>query len=391
MMYARRWAQTWLAIGFLWFLVAIALAPSNKIYQQGLVAFLWLPTLVLLWSARGVLLEVWNAQRALCVSIILLLGWSALSLTWANTEDAGRELKRLLYITVFLLFFPLLASAGISRLIQLLRWGSIGLAVAAVYSIIHFYSLPWQLWTTRLEGVGEISHPILGAYVIGVAIVCLLHWPPQQRWFQMLWGLAVLCLGAFVMLCQSRGAALGLLLALVAMPVWCRDRRSFLIAGAALLAAAVGFALMHGLILERGASYRPEIFHASMQLIAEHPWTGLGLGSFYVIPASGIQFDHTHNMFSHIAIELGIPGMLLWIVVWLCVLRESWRARSTDFGKGMMGLWLFSTLAMQFDAASLTGTPRAEWFISWLPVGLAFALVWVHARRPGCDKISGSI
>ncbi|PRA60659.1 polymerase [Pseudomonas sp. MYb187] len=391
MMYARRWAQTWLAIGFLWFLVAIALAPSNKIYQQGLVAFLWLPTLMLLWSARGVLVEVWNAQRALCVSVILLLGWSALSLTWASTEDAGREFKRLLYILIFLLFFPLLASVGISRVIQLLRWGSIGLAAAAAYSIIHFYSPSWQPWTSRLEGVGEISHPILGAYVIGVALVCLLHWPPQQRWFQVLWGLAVLCLGAFVVLCQSRGAALGLLLSLVAMPVWCRDRRSFLIAGAAIIAAAAGFVLMHALILERGASYRPEIFHASMQLIAEHPWTGLGLGSFYVIQASGIQFDHTHNMFTHIAIELGIPGMLLWIAVWLCVLRESWRARSTDFGKGMMGLWLFSTLAMQFDAASLTGTPRAEWFISWLPVGLAFALVWVHARRPGCDKISGSI
>ena len=33
MMYARRWAQSWLAIGLLWFVVAIALAPSNKVYQ----------------------------------------------------------------------------------------------------------------------------------------------------------------------------------------------------------------------------------------------------------------------------------------------------------------------------------------------------------------------
>ncbi|MNJ19055.1 O-Antigen ligase [compost metagenome] len=314
-----------------------------------------------------------------------------LSLAWASTDDAGRELKRLLYITVFLLFFPLLGSVGSPRLIQLLRWGSIGLAVAAAYSIVHFYSPPWQHWSYRLEGVGEISHPILGAYVIGVAMVCLLHWPPQQRWFQLLWVVSVLCLGAFVVLCQSRGAALGLLFCLVAMPLWCRSRGSVLISAATLVAAVVGFALLHTLILDRGMSFRPEIFRASLQLVAEHPWTGLGLGSFYTVSAAGLQFDHTHNMFTHIAIELGIPGMLLWIAVWLCVLRESWRARSTDFGKGMMGLWLFSTLAMQFDAASLTGTPRAEWFISWLPVGLAFALVWVHARRPGCDKISGSI
>jgi hypothetical protein len=41
-------------LGLVWFLAAIALAPSNKVYQQGLVLFLWLPTLVLAWSARQV-------------------------------------------------------------------------------------------------------------------------------------------------------------------------------------------------------------------------------------------------------------------------------------------------------------------------------------------------
>ncbi|MGH8379583.1 O-antigen ligase family protein [Pseudomonas sp.] len=390
MMYARRWAQTWLATGLLWFLVAIALAPSNKLYQQGLVLFLWLPTLVLLWSARGALVDLWRAQRALCLSVFLLLLWSAVSLSWASAEDAGREFKRLLYVAFFLLFFPLLASASLSRLIQLLQWGGIGLGVAALVSIVQFYGVQGHPWVARLSGIGEISHPILGAYVMGAAIVWMLHWPPQQRWFQVLWALSLLCLGAFLVLCQSRGAALAVLISLVAMPLWCRDRRSCVIAGATVVAAILGFVTMYSLIMSRGSSYRPEIFEVSLQMIALHPWTGLGLGAFYRVLAVGQQFDHTHNMFTHIAIELGIPGMLLWLGVWLCVLREIWRARSTDFGKGLIGLWLFSTLAMQFDAASLTDTPRAEWFISWLPVGLAMALVWVHARRPGCDKISGS-
>lgn len=390
MMYARRWAQTWLAIGFLWFLVAIALAPSNKIYQQGLVLFLWLPTLVLLWSGRDVLGELWRTQRGLCLSVLLLFLWSALSLSWASGEEPGREFKRLLYIAFFLLFFPLLANAGFARLIQMLQWGGIGLAFAAAISIVQYYGVQGNPLTYRMVGIGEISHPILGAYVIGAAIVWMLHWPPQQRWFQVLWAISLLCLGAFLVLCQSRGAALGLLITLVAMPLWCRDRRSCLISGGAISAAVLGFAFMYTQIMLRGTSYRPEIFQASVEMIAAHPWTGLGLGSFYQVVVLGTPFDHTHNIFTHIAIELGIPGMLLWLAVWLCVFREIWRVRSTLFGKGLMGLWLFSSLAMQFDAASLTGTPRAEWFISWLPVGLAMALVWVHVRRPGCDKISGS-
>ena len=35
-----RWAQVWMATGLLWFLLAIAFAPTNKIYPQGLAAFL---------------------------------------------------------------------------------------------------------------------------------------------------------------------------------------------------------------------------------------------------------------------------------------------------------------------------------------------------------------
>jgi hypothetical protein len=69
------------------------------------------------------------------------------------------------------------------------------------------------------------------------------------------------------------------------------------------------------------------------------------------------------------------------------VLREAWRARDTLLGRGVLGMWVFSFLAMQFDAASLTGTPRAEWFISWLPIGLAGVLVWARAKPGACDKV----
>ena len=37
-MQETRWAQAWMTIGLLWFLLAIAVAPTNKVYQQGLVA-----------------------------------------------------------------------------------------------------------------------------------------------------------------------------------------------------------------------------------------------------------------------------------------------------------------------------------------------------------------
>lgn len=374
MFYEKRWVQAWLGVGFAWFLAAIALAPSNKLYQQGLVLFLWLPTLLLAWPARHVFAQAWRRQRALWASIALLLAWSATTLVWSSTEEGSREIKRLVYILVFLMAFPLLAQLGAERCRIILRVGGLLLAIAAVVSIYRFYSVIGYPFYIRLEGIGEISHPILGAYVIGTAIVWLLYDCPRNRGLQLGWLAALACLGAFVALSQSRGALVSLAITVLLTPLWYRSRFNNLLAFGVLVAGAAAIYVAYDLIMQRGASYRPEIFQVSLQMIGEHPWAGLGLGAFYRVEAAGLQFDHTHNMFTHVAVELGLPGMLLWIAVWLFTFGEIIRARSTPFGKVLLSLWVFSTLAMQFDAASLTGTPRAEWFISWLPVGLAMLL-----------------
>ncbi|MDH0731057.1 O-antigen ligase family protein [Pseudomonas sichuanensis] len=390
MLYEKRWAKAWLGLGFVWFLAAIALAPSNKVYQQGLVLFLWLPTLGLAWSARQVFIEAWRRQPALWLALLGLLAWSAVTLAWSTAEDVSREGKRLLYIVLFLMAFPLLAQAGIDRIWRLLMLGGGLLALAALISVVRFYGLQGQPLVTRIEGIGEISHPILGGYVVAAAALWLLYGNPRQRGLQLAWALALACLGAFVLFSQSRGAALALVATVILAPLWHRTRSSALFALLAALATAVAFYLMYGLITQRGSSYRPEIFQAAMQMISEHPLTGLGLGAFYRVQAAGQEFDHTHNMFTHIAVELGLPGMLLWTAVWLFALGEIVRARATLFGKVLFGFWVFSTLAMQFDAASLTGTPRAEWFISWLPVALVMLLPWAHERQQPCGKIAGS-
>lgn len=390
MLYQKNWAQAWLGLGLVWFLAAIALAPSNKVYQQGLVLFLWLPTLVLAWSARGVLVQAWRRQPALWRSVLLLLAWSGLSLAWSPAEEPGRELKRLLYILVFLLAFPLLAQFGQARIRQLLQLGSVLLAIAALLSIINFYGLQRTPLLVRLAGIGEISHPILGAYVIGSAVLLMLYEPPRQRGLQLLWLAALACLGAFAILSQSRGAILALVITVVMAPLWFRDRHSRVFSVLALLATGLAFLAVYDLIAQRGSSFRPEIFHAVVEMIAAHPWAGLGLGADYKVSAVGMHFDHTHNMFTHVAVEVGLPGMLLWVMVWLFTLGEIVRARGTLLGKVLLGFWVYSTLAMQFDAASLTGTPRAEWFISWLPVGLAMLLPWGRAENDACGKIAGS-
>jgi O-antigen ligase len=380
-MYSNRWAQALLSAGLLWFLLAIAFAPANKVYQQGLVALLWVPCIALAWSGRARLGEAWRGQRLL-FSLLLLLGlWAAISLFWSRAAESDRELKRILYIAFFVLFFPILADTKPERVMRLMQWAGVGMGIAALVSMIKFFGIHHNAWRARVEGIGELSHPILGAYVIGVSVIWTLLWPPRSRSLQVVWCLVLIVSSAFVVMSQSRGAVLALFFTVVALPIWWRHRRAFYLSAAAVTVAVIGFILLEPLMMARGSSYRPEIFAAVLKMIELHPLTGLGLGSEYnVVVADGMRFDHSHNLFTHIAIELGIPGMLLWAGIWLTVLWQAWRVRETDFGRGMIGIWVFSTLAMQFDAASLTGSPRAEWFISWLPIGLAGLLVWARGE-----------
>jgi len=389
-MQETRWAQAWMAIGLLWFLLAIAIAPSNKVYQQGLVVLLWLPAIIFSWATRSRLKVMLYEQRWIYLPMLGLVIWALISLSWTNAADIGRETKRLLYILVFLLFIPVFANGRPERVIRVMQWGGIGLALTALVAITKFYAVDGNALIARAEGLGELAHPILGGYVIGLAAVWMILWAPRTGWMQVVCAIALAFLGVFVLLSQSRGAGLAMFITILAMPIWCRDRRSRIVAAAALIVAMLAFWFFEALVVARGVSYRPQILMASLQMIAEHPWRGLGLGADYKVFTEGQYFDHAHNLFTHVTIVLGLPGLLLWCALWFAVLREAWKVRETLYGRGMIGIWLFSTLAMQFDAASLTGTPRAEWFISWLPVGLASVLVWARAKPDACDKISRS-
>ena len=71
---------------------------------------------------------------------------------------------------------------------------------------------------------------------------------------------------------------------------------------------------------------RPQWWQTSLELIQQYPLTGIGLGRFrYEYQTSGPpeQYNvpyHAHNIYLHIAVEHGIPSLLLflWIVAIIC-------------------------------------------------------------------------
>lgn len=391
-MYERRWIQLTLLTGLLWFLVGIAWAPSNKLYQQGIALGVWLPAFVALWGSRNLWLTLWRENRLFCTALLAWCVWAALSLFWTEAEEPLKSLKRIVYVMLFLVVFPMLQAVRPHAIGWLLRVSTIGLALAALWSLyLHFYSHV-RPFGERLGGIGEAAHPILGGYVMALAAVWGLQFIPRGLLARAVWALVLLMLFGFVVLTQSRGACLALLFSVLSMPIWSSGRRAWLIAGGVAGAASIGFLLFNSWFMQRGVSYRPEIFVESVKMIFQHPWQGLGVGTDYrvVTVSYPTGFDHSHNLLTHVGIELGLVGLLLWLAVWLCTLLVGWRERATLEGRLLLGSVMLASVAVQTDAASIWGTPRAEWFLTWLPVGLALALVARAAsvKMPACAEMA---
>lgn len=382
-----------ITLGFLWFLLGVAWAPSNKVYQQVLVALLWLPGLLALGMFHRRLLQIWSGNWMFCFILVLFLIWAALSGLWTAADEPARELKRVLYVGLFLVSLALLSAHHPERIWQGLAVAFVGLALACSASIYLFYVHDMQPLSARLEGIGQVGHPILGAYVMALAVIWGALCKPSGIWQSVVWGLLMLFALAFVLLGQSRGAMLALIAGISALLLLRGGRLMWM--GSLVIAAAcwIGYVFFAPFIVARGLSYRPEIFQASLEMFMQRPLLGLGIGADYRVVTFNYPegFDHTHNGFTHVAVELGLPGVLLWFCLWLSAFHIAWQQRFSTEGRLLLGTLVVSLVALQFDAASLWGTPRAEWFVTWLPLALTLALIAQpqNARlRPASIEVS---
>ncbi len=84
--------------------------------------------------------------------------------------------------------------------------------------------------------------------------------------------------------------------------------------------------------------FRLSLWQASLNMIRDHPWFGVGLDNFlyeyrgsYILEAAwrDPNLSHPHNLFLDFATRIGLPGLLagLWLIVTLA--RMLWRLRPT--------------------------------------------------------------
>ena len=127
-------------------------------------------------------------------------------------------------------------------------------------------------------------------------------------------------------------------------------------------------------------SERPQWWRTSLQLIQQHPLTGIGLGRFrYEYQRNGPpeQYEtpyHAHNIYLHIAVEQGIPSLLLflWMVAIICRSVSTIRQINDFWGIGLfIGASGFLISALVYGLADNILHQRTV-LLFWFIIGIIF-------------------
>jgi putative inorganic carbon (HCO3(-)) transporter len=207
--------------------------------------------------------------------------------------------------------------------------------------------------------------------------------------------LLALVSAAVLLLCQSRSACIGILVAVVVM-AWLRwpGLRWEMAAGLLALAAVLlyvgsqtnldslsaspgpqgstAFTSMQSLV-DRG-----EIWESALSIIQDFPLTGTGLGTFrrqvYVdnpVPGANhtTNIGHAHNVFLQVALDLGLPGLVAYLALVGIAIWIGWRAARMPGPR-----------EVEAPPASASGekNPVMRGEFRWLGLGIVGSLVAFH-------------
>lgn len=373
-----RIAEAMLGIGVLWSIGGVMLTPTMKFYSQMIVLFVYLPSLWLCIVRRQELGHLLRAHREMWV-LLALFGWAVLSLLWSKGGgDPLGELKGVSLFMLLILGWVLWGRADERRL----RLAMLSLAlVIGIYSMAALILKP-HYGGGRLNGFGGfLDNPNAAAYSIAFVTVMCVPLLPRRGWQQLPWVILLAVSLAYVVLCGSRGALLALMVTAIFSLSLVPGRIAKLLPLLLLLGGAILLVVEPGL-MARGDSQRFELLRNAWAQIQQHSWLGVGLGADYSVSSGSSTFRNgAHNFLAHTALQYGVPALLVFLLLWGMIGLHAWRCRTRALGLSVMLLWVFSSVAMQFDVFSLWERTRAMWLMPWVVILLGLCLErWPQVR-----------
>jgi putative inorganic carbon (HCO3(-)) transporter len=327
--------------------------------------------------------------------LIIVLGISVFYAVESHTRD-NRGL--MLAVASYLMLGALVAIAGIVGTNWLFKFPFLRTFLNQIPRVLD--SLPdAELGFHPNEVAGTL------VWFVPLQVACL-AFQPKEYWDSninkklfrgLLLGSTLLTIGTLV-LTQSRGGWFGVILALLVM-MSMADRRGILVVGGLTLALilvvlSVGPSrFMETLarwqtqtgVKELSLSFRLEMWKTALQGIDDFFFTGMGLGAFRRIAPllypmnidPGYPFGHAHNHLLHTGVEMGTPGLIAYLALWLLAAwlvidtsqhaREWHRVLAIGFAGALSAYFAYGIT----DTVALGAKPSV---VFWFILGMIVAL-----------------
>ncbi len=285
----------------------------------------------------------------------ILLTWAAASVAWS--ENRGYAIEQLLrWVTAGAVFLAVFQIRGERSAIVVLRYiVSAGLIITSLGIVQYLFDVslvpqargPAATFANR----NMAMHIVILTWMSGGILMVL----DRRGIRSYVYALSVALAVTFATYTQTRAAWLAMFVQVALIVVFfgaCRLRHIQIprlptraaLAGTFVCLVLVnfgpdGFDPLFGRVSDRAASIievaessgsgapfeRFIIWRSSLEMVADHPLTGVGLGNFSAVHpryavGNTVEIAQVHNDYLQIAVELGLPGLaaLMVVVLWLC-------------------------------------------------------------------------
>lgn len=317
-------------------------------------------------------------RQPLFWAFVCFAAYMMLTLIWSPTEEStGSLLKRPLYVVLMMLAVGLMATQCYNRLMAATQASAVVATAGAVMLLAHYVLVELPNGEGRLSGMGALYNPLLTSHVLGAFAA---YWlatafrAPVGKLALPLACLAILLVA--IIATGSRTPLVGLLLAFGWLVIGGNPKRGLIGAGAIVVIALTLVFAYPEAVMQRGVSYRPEIWEKVLGMVAADPWLGRGYDAGFVIQIAGLPeaLADPHNIELAVLYEGGVVGLALWCALYAVALAYCWQNRNVPSFTAA-GTWLvFGMGAGLTEGAAFLSRPKEHWLLIWLPMALVYGL-----------------
>ena len=344
-------------------------------------------------AAEGNLTTLSTEVKAILAMTVIALATIPIAkdptLAWEKFNDP--------YIKAVVIFIVLVNVVRTRKRLMQMMWLSFGIGVYLSYSALDLYlqgKFNVEEYRIAVDVGGMFGNPNEMAmhFVMMTPLVITLGIAAKSKLMRLVYfAMAVMFVGAN-MVTYSRGGFLGLLACSMVL-AWKLGRKyrlnvaiaSIVIGGIAIAAAPGNYGLrmlsifIPGLDAVGSSDQRWELLNRSLLVTARNPW-GIGIGNF---PIVGVRNLQTHNAFTQVSAELGILGLIAYLVFMVSPYRKLSAIERTLFDSDDHSWFYYLAIGLQasiigYMVSSFFASVAYNWFIYYL---IAYAVAFRRIYR----------